>query len=189
MSKAKLYRITIKVHPAVWRYIDNNYPVKMGAYDLSRSVYYYLVTAMLYQSRVRMPSQLCRKYGEYRPVTVMITEFDFYHYGFQSSELQQCRLSRNILHLIVDDACRRIAQARVVFGVPVTTAIDHYLIDNGYEEGELDAEYLRSVYKRKYRGYEQELETWFRNAVTDWGYNDEKFEKKHVGIFPNHFKA
>ncbi len=187
--KTKLYRISIRVHPAVRRYIDNNFPEKQGAYDLTRSMYYYLVSAMLYQSHVRLPSKMCLKYRDYVPISIFITEFDFYHYGFHCSEYQQCRLSRNILHLILDDACRRIAQAKVVFGVPVTKGIEHFLVDNFFEDGELDAEFVRTIYKRKYRSYESELREFYQNLTTDYGLDDEDvFKKKIVQIDPSKIK-
>lgn len=188
--KTGLYRITIKVHPAVKRYIDNNFPVKRGAYDITRSMYYYLVSAMLYQSHVAVPSKTCIKYKDYVPISIYITEFDFYHYGFQSSEYQQCRLSRSLLHLILDDACRRIALAKVVFGVPVTTGIEHFLIDNSFEDNELSAEYVRTVYKRKYRSFESELNDFYHNLTTDYGVNDESLqEKNNVLIDPSKINA
>jgi len=175
------YKINIKVHPAVRRYIDNNFPLKSGAYDVTKSIYYYLVSSVLYQSNVKVPSKVCVKFNEYVPISILVTEYDFYHYGFTCSDLQMCRLSRNILHLIIDDACRRVAMAKVMFGIPVTKGIDHFLIDNFFEEDELKAELIRTIYKRKYKKYETDMKEYLDNMITDYGYSDEPLYEKNYG--------
>ncbi len=178
--KNRFYRVSFRVHPAVWRYIDTSFPKKNGAYDMHKSTLYYLFTSITTKSGVRLPSQLCASYKNYVPIELYVTEFDFYHYGYISSEYQQCRLSRHVLHLILDEACRRVAMGKVALGIPVTKGIEHWLIDNGYEEDELTAENVRKIYNRRYKEYERKLNEYYRNAITDYGENGECRDDAHI---------
>lgn len=179
--KNNLYRVSINVHPAVKRYLSNMFSEIDGAYDVKKSIYYYMVTAMLMQSGMKIPSKVSKKYCDYVPVVILVTEYDFYHYGYQCSELQQVRFNRTMLHLITDDACRKIALARVLLGQPVTKCIEHYLIENLYEDNEMSRESLRTIYRRKYVKYERELSEYYSNLLTDFESEDENIAKKING--------
>lgn len=178
--KQKLYRVQLKVHPMVWRYIDNNFRKENGAYDVTQSMYYPLVLSSICRSNVRVPSRVSVFYDEYRDIMLLITEYDFYHYGYDISPLQQVRYSRILRNIILDLMCRRIVMMRAVFDIPLTRAIGLVLDANLMEPEELKPATLRKIYQRRYMALERETEEFFRECVTDFGFNDKTFEKKSL---------
>lgn len=157
MTKIKFYKIRIKVHPAVYRYIDNHFPVIKGVYNLTKSPYYCFLSSMLCRSCAKLPSLVYKRYDRYVPIETYITEFDFYHYGWTMSEMQQCLLSKTMLQLIMQEACHEIAVMHVVGGVPRNRAICNYIDENLYEDNEISYSYLTKYYQRKYKSKEVEL--------------------------------
>ena len=155
--KNNLYKITIKVHPAVYRFIDNHFSVSVGAYNLIKSPYYCIISSMLCRSCTKLPSLVYKKFDKYKPIEMFITEFDFYHYGWQMSEMQQCLLSKSMLQLILQQACHEIAVAHVIAGISRRRAICNYIDENLYEEDEISYSYLQKYYQRKYMANEAEL--------------------------------
>lgn len=183
MGKVKKYRVSLKVDPMVKRYIDSNFPQWKGAYDLTGSVMYNFVTAMLSHSTMKVPSRVSVKYQYYLPITLLVSEYDFYHFGFECSELQQVKFSNSVRSMILDDLCRKAALAKVLYDMPITRFIFHYLMDLGFEDGEVNEESIRSIYNRKYKEYEKRIQEFYSDLVTDYGTLDTQFEKKIFGQF------
>lgn len=179
--KKKLYRVQLKVHHMVWRYIDNNFRKKNGAYDVTQSMYYPLVLSSICRSNVRVPSKVYDCYDGYRDIMLLISEYDFYHYGYDISPLQQVRYSRILRNIILDLMCRRIVMMRAAFDIPLTRAIGLVLDANLMEPDELKPATLRKIYQRRYMALERETEDFFRDCVTDFGFNEKTFEKKSLG--------
>ncbi len=189
MGKSKLYRISLKVHPLVWRYIDNNYQKVGDTYDITGSMYYPLVMSLLCRSNVKVPSRVSPKYAEYKNVSVFVTEYDFYHYGYEMSPLQQFKFSKTVKNIIIDQMCRRIAITRAVVDVPLTQLIDLVLNENNMGPEELNAESLRKIYQRKYTELERDGEGFFRFVVNEAGGEDDDFEKKSLVILSQPLKT
>jgi hypothetical protein len=178
MAKTKKYRVSLKVDPMVFRYIDSNFTQLDGAYNTIGSICHNFVTAMLSHSEVKLPSRVSRKYENFVPITLLITEFDFYHYGYICNELQQVKFSMAVRSLVIDDLCRKAAMARILYNQPVTKTIQHFLIDMGFDDGEVNPETLRSIYNRKYKDYEKRLCEFYNDLITDYDTNDAVFDKK-----------
>lgn len=178
--KKKLYRVSLKVHPMVWRYIDNNYRKDNGAYNVTKSMYYPLVLSSICRSNMRVPSRVSDSYDGYRDIKILITEYDFYHYGYDISPLQQVRYSRIMRGIILDLMCRRIVMMRAAFNIPLTRAVELVVDANLMEPDELKPSTLRKIYQRKYMELEHEAADFFRNCVTDFGFSDKPFEKKSM---------
>ncbi len=183
MAKTKKYRVSLKVDPMVFRYIDSNFTQLDGAYNTIGSICHNFVTAMLSHSEVKLPSRVSRKYENFVPITLLITEFDFYHYGYICNELQQVKFSMAVRSLVIDDLCRKAALAKVLYDMPITRFIFHYLMDLGFEDGEVNEESIRSIYNRKYKEYEKRIQEFYSDLVTDYGTLDTQFEKKIFGQF------
>lgn len=180
MGKIRKYRIYLKVDPMVRRFIENNFKEQHGAYDSTGTVYHSLVVAMLSHSDMKAKSLVSRKYDGFVPVTLLISEFDFYHYGYVCSELQQVWFSRSVRKMIIDDICRKAALAKVLLGQPVTKTIEHYIIDMCFDDTDVNAETIRKFYNRKYKDYESRLLEFYRDLVSDFGANDIDIEKKSL---------
>ena len=164
------YSISMKVDPLVARWLESHFKTKRGVFHLGDSCYYGLVSAVLCQSaRVGAPFVVPDKYGRFLPVRICITEYDFYHYGWEVSVTQELRFSRIVRNIVVDDCLRNVAILRARYNVPVSQAISTYLVYYGFSEEELHFETLRKTYRRRYLGVEEEYRAIDRAALTDFG--------------------
>lgn len=181
MQKTKLFRIQIRVHPMVYRWIENNFEELDGGYDLTKSPLYFAVTGMLQQSNVKCPSMVSKKLDIFKSVNIYISEYDFYHYGFQVSELQMCRFSKFVQMYIIDQACHRVMMAKVFGGIQRSTAIRSVLDENLMDDSELSYECLRKTYFRKYIEKERAL----LNRISES--TDIEIKKINVKTVPSYF--
>jgi len=147
MSFAK---INIKVHPVVFRYIDNNFTKIDGGYDIEKSPLYFAITSMLIRSNVQMPSDVGKKYDKFKEISIFISKRDFYNYGHTISQLQQYIFSKFIYNFIINDICTQIMYMHVYGRVTRNKAINTVLLNNLFEEDELNYEYLRKIYQRRF---------------------------------------
>jgi ribonuclease HII len=162
MAKIKLYRISINVHPAVFRYIDNTYPQETGIYNITKSPFYFLVSSMLSRN--------------------------FYHYGWQIVPLQQCRFSKAILQIIIDQACNKIALAHVIAGIPRDQAIREVILENLFEDNEMNYSSLRKIYQRKYIAKEKAIREYLENITDDHSQEHLNYQKKNGKLVPTYYK-
>lgn len=157
MRKRVPYRITVRVEPAVKRYLLNRFPVRNGAIDMTGSRYYWLVSQMLSKNNVSHPSKVPKRYERCVPVSFVITQDDFYTYGWIVPELQQWSFSRAIMGELVDKACHQIALLTVTTGCSRSRAISTVLNNELYEDNELSYAHIRKHYYRKYMGEEKQI--------------------------------
>lgn len=157
MKRKNLFRITVRVEPAVRRFLLNLYPEKEGALDLTGSRHYHLVSNMLARNGVRMPSKVPARYNSFVPVTLWITSWDFYHLGWMTPPFQQYCFSRILMAELMETACYHVAMVSITTGVSRRSAMRAVLDEGLYEESELSEERLRKHYLRKYTGKEEEL--------------------------------
>lgn len=157
MKRLKTFVITVKVHPAVRRFIDNRYKKVNGAYNLSNGRHYYLVTNMLVHSSAAAPSRVPKKYGCFVPIKIMISEYDFYRYGWMTTPLQEYRFSKLILGEILDNACQRIALLKLVLDIPRRKCMLAIIDEELFERDEISYDYLRKYYQRKFQQKEIQM--------------------------------
>ena len=152
--KNRQYIIEIRVHPLVSRWLKNNYPCEDSVFDLLDS-FDFAITGMLVQSNVIMPSRVGKNFETFTPIKLYISEFDFSHYGYQVSELQQCRFSRFLYSFILERACWEILYRHIYIGVPKEVAIRNWLAANVCSDSELTYDNLRKYYQRKFQNIEK----------------------------------
>jgi len=177
-----LYTLDINVDPLVAGWMERSFKKVRGVYRMGDSCYYGLVSAMLYQSHVKTPSRMPDKYAAFVPVKIAITEFDFYHYGWEVSPLQEIRFSRLIRNILIDTCLRNVAILRARYGLHLTQAIGFYTIYFGLEEEHVKFETLRKIYRRKYQPMEAEYRNLDRAAVTDFGTVEAAMEHKALRL-------
>lgn len=177
-----VYTLDIRVDPLVAGWMERSFKKVRGVYRMGDSCYYGLVSAMLYQSHVRTPSVIPEKYASFVHVKIAITEFDFYHYGWEVSILQELRFSRIIRHLLIDSCLRNVAIIRSRYNIPLSQAISRYMVYYGIEEEQVRFETLRKIYRRKYLAIEEEYRDLDRAAVTDFGLNNDMPAPKKLKI-------
>lgn len=169
MKAKQYYKVEIMVHPAVFRYLDNKYTKVMDAYDFRSDPLYFAVSGMLMRNNVKMPSRISKKIETYIPIAILITGFDFYHYGYLVPLVQQYHFSQFMLSLIEEKAFYKIMLAHKIGGIPRDRAIKEFLAENFFEHHEMNYANLRKKYQRKYQHNEQEIEDFMRNTRIDSG--------------------
>jgi len=171
------YNVDMKVDPLVVKWMDARFEKRRGIYRMGASPWYGLVSMALCQSarseRMRVPPD---KYNSFVPVKVSITEYDFYHYGWEVSPTQEIRLSRMIRSLVEDELLRNAAIIRARYNLPLSQAIGSMMVFYNLSEEDVRFETMRKTYRRHYAGLETEYAALDSAAVTDFGAYPQKME-------------
>ena len=155
MDKNKTESIAIKVHPAVFRYLDSNFPKTGGAYDIRKHFLHdFLRVGLTRQPDTEKPSKAFHGFHE---INVVFTQRDCRQNGFSISESHQAAFSRLAYKFIQQTACQEVLYAHVAGGIPRDTAIKEYLLENLYEEHELNYAALRKYYQRNWMETEKHV--------------------------------
>ncbi len=167
---SECYSISMKVDPLVKKWLDNHFKSGRGGYWFGDSCYYGLVSSLLTQShRVGAPSVVPGKYSMFVTVRICITEYDFYHYGWNVSVMQELRFSRLIRNLIEDELLRSVAILRARYNISISNAIDFYTMHYNLDECDVKFDTLRKKYRRNYTKVEEEYRTLDRIALDERG--------------------
>jgi len=181
----KVNTTTIKVHPAVFRYINNTFNRVGGAYDLRGHLLYGFISVGLSRHSVKVESMLSQQYKKMKEIKVVITSWDYNHYGWDIPPIHQVALSNHIYRQILFDACYRVMICHVFGGLPRDTAIKEFLGEYCFEECELNYPALRKHYQRHWLDVEKNA----KENVAEFNSNSthclpERNTKKNVGLVP-----
>ena len=181
----KIYSTTLKVHPAVLRYLDNTFEKVSDAYDLRGHLLYNFISVGLSRKTISLPSMIPLQYEKMREIKIVITSFDWHHYGWEIPPIHQMALSNHIYKQILFDACYRIMVSHVFGGVPRDSAIKEFLNEHLFEEDELNYPALRKHYQRHWIETEKNAKA----NVADFNTVStcqlpEKNTRKNVGLVP-----
>ncbi len=157
MPHKRLYTTTIKVLPLVFRYISENYVCKQNAFDVFNTPLYYLISSGLSRSNIAIPSRISAKYQSYVPIRIHITEWDFYHYGWEMTPLQQIRLSNIVKSQIIREICEKAMVLHCYTHIPREAAIRELMSQNYFEEEELSLASVKKHYQRHFLKQEEKL--------------------------------
>ena len=164
------YNVDIKVDPLVVKWMDARFEKRRGVYHMGNSPWYGLVSMALCQSaraeRMRITPE---KYNLFVQVKVGITEYDFYHYGWEINATQEIRLSRMIRSLVEDELLRNAAIIRARWRISLSHAIGSMMVFYNLSEDDVRFETMRKKYQRHYAGLEAEYAALDSAAVTDFG--------------------
>ena len=173
----------MRVDPLVKRWMDRNFKTDHGRYRFGDSCYYGLVSAVLCQSpRVGNPAVVPSKYARFVPVKVCITEYDFYHYGWEVSITQELRFSRLVRNILIDECLRSAAMLRARYDIPLSQAINSFTVWYGLTDDDVNPDTLRKTYQRKYKSVEEDYRAFDRAAVTDFGRLDADPPQRHLRL-------
>jgi hypothetical protein len=191
-NSKRVYSTIIKVHPAVFRYIDNTFSrvrdvnsKAADVYDLRRHLLYNFVSVGLSRSSISVPSMIPLQYEKMKTVKVAITSWDYHHYGWDIPPIHQVALSNHIYKQILFDACYRIMICHVFGGLPRDKAIKDFLAEHCFEESELNYAALRKHYQRHWIEIEMTAKSNCAEYSTNTSCLQPKYNtKKNVGIVP-----
>lgn len=183
------YSVDMRVDPLVKRWMDRNFKTDHGRYRFGDSCYYGLVSAVLCQSpRVGNPAVVPDKYARFVPVKVCITEYDFYHYGWEVSITQELRFSRLVRNILIDECLRSAAMLRARYDIPLSQAINSFTVWYGLTDDDVNPDTLRKTYQRKYKSVEEDYRAFDRAAVTDFGRLDADPPQRHLRLHKSRYR-
>ncbi len=177
-----LYTVDLRVDPLVASWLEHRFPRNRGVYILGKSPWMMAVSAMLQQSHVGRSQTVPDRYDSFVPVKVSVSEYDFYHYGWEVSPMQEVRFSRLVRNFVTDECLRSAAMLRARYNVTLTAAINTYLLYYGIDEEHIRFETLRKIYRRHYRKVEDEYRALDRAAVTDFGTEPAAMQRKILNL-------
>ena len=183
------YSVDMRVDPLVKRWMDRNFKTDHGRYRFGDSCYYGLVSAVLCQSpKVGNPAVVPDKYARFVPVKVCITEYDFYHYGWEVSVTQELRFSRLVRNILIDECLRSAAMLRARYDIPLSQAISSFTVWYGLTDDDVNPDTLRKTYQRKYKSVEEDYRAFDRAAVTDFGRLDADPTLRHLRLHKSRYR-
>ncbi len=163
------YNVDMKVDPLVVKWMDARFRKERGIYRLQESRWYTLVSMALCQSaraeRMSLPPD---KYAGFVPVKIGITEYDFYHYGWEVNMTQEIRMSRLLRDIICDEILRNAAIMRARYAMSLSRSIGNIMVFYNLDEEDVRFETLRKRYRREYTGLEEEYRALDRAALSDF---------------------
>ena len=150
-KKNETDQVNIRVHPAVKRYITNHFPDRCGAYDLrGHFLHDYLRAGLTKLPQNDEPLQLPE-------IRIAISRRDGQRLGTEIPAAFQAEFSRLAYKYIQQTACMMVLFAHTAGGVPRDTAIKEYLLDNLFEDDELNYAALRKYYQRNWMETERRI--------------------------------
>lgn len=162
---SSIQTVTLRVHPAVARHLENNFPKSGHAFDLRNHYLYTFLSACLQRTNIKVPSHGSRNRHLMREVSLVVTGWDYAHYGGEIPEKFQLAFSQLVYRKLLHEACYAVMVAHLVGGIPRDTAIKEFLFGNLYEEDELAYPALRKHYQRHWIEQERKFASDFE-AIT-----------------------
>lgn len=163
------YNVDMMVDPLVVKWMDARFRKERGIYRLQESRWYTLVSMALCQSaraeRMSLPPD---KYAGFVPVKIGITEYDFYHYGWEVNMTQEIRMSRLLRDIICDEILRNAAIIRARYEISLSRAVNNIIVFYNLTEEDVRFETLRKRYRREYLELEEEYRALDRAALSDF---------------------
>ena len=157
-KKSKHYSVELNVQPSVARWIDANYSKVGNAYDLRKDTFYILFQTALFQKNIKPPTKYLKKTENHVPVRILINEWDFYHFGWNIPDFAQVKISKLLFGLMMEKFCQHIAYAYAYGGIPRDATIRRILIENLFDDNEMNYYYIRKWYQRKFQNTGKEKE-------------------------------
>ncbi len=168
--KSETDTVTIRVHPAVRRWMENTFPKAGGAYDLrGHFLHDFLRAGLTKEVKARAVPETFRSLPE---IKVAVSRRDCRILGGAIPEPLQAEFSQLAYKYIQQTACHQILFAHIAGGVPRDTAIKEYLLSYLYEDDELNYAALRKYYQRNWMETE-------RRVLEDFGTETDRRQAVH----------
>lgn len=141
--------ISIKVHPVVKKWMEFNVEKKQGSYLISKCKYYPMIISSLTRCNFKHQSKIPKKFETFEEINFIISEFDFYHYGFFISDYLQYKISDFIYKDIVDEMLKKTMYVHCSTGIARDKIMRQLLVEYMFEENEMSLANFRKMYQRK----------------------------------------
>ena len=155
-NRDKTYSIKLTVHPAVAKWIDSNFPNIDNVYELRDTSHYIIFQSALFRKNIKPPSKPLKKTENYVPIRIFINEWDFYHFGWDIPNFAQIKISKLLFDLMMLRFCELIADAYAFGKIPRDVTIRRILVENLFEDDQMNYFYIRKYYQRKFQDTKKE---------------------------------
>jgi len=149
--------ITLRVKPAVFRWIDNNFPKVKGAYDVRKTFLHDMVVAALSRSNHVCNNSADKRIATFRTVRLRINGRWLERFGTVLSDESIVRLNQALYNLLINEICNSVMHAHVLTDYPKNTMLKKYLSNLLYKENELSLSCISKIYQRKYLWKEKKM--------------------------------
>jgi len=146
-----MYTTELKLHPAVARWIDANYEKKGNAYDIRSDSMFILFRTALYRKNITQRYKHFKKAESFVPLRIVIDEWDFYHLGWNIPNFSQVRISQMLFDMMMNKFCDHIAYAYAYGKISRDVTIRRILVENLFDDEEINYFYIRKWYQRKFQ--------------------------------------
>lgn len=162
------FKIALHVHPVVAKWMEFNLEKIGDAYVVSKSKYYPMIIASLTRKNLRLQSKLPSKFEKFEKVFCLISDFDFYHYGFIISDYLQYKISKCIYDDIIDKMLHATMVVYCSTGIPRDKIIRQQLVENMFDDEEMTIVNFRKIYQRNYLWKEKEFRAFIKECDIDF---------------------
>jgi hypothetical protein len=142
--------ISIKVKPAVFRWINNNYPKKNGAYDVRNNFLHEMVVCGLVRKCNNKNANVSKFFHSWKSVELIVSGYWVQQYGYLLTYENQSKINSALFNLLVNEICTGVMNAHILTGYPKNTLMKNYLYNQMYRENELKLSCISKIYQRKY---------------------------------------
>jgi hypothetical protein len=142
--------ITLKVKPAVFRWIDNNFTKQKGKYDVRNSWVHDMVVAGLARVHTNSVGEVSRNFENWKTIELIISGRYATRFGTNLTAENQHRINCALYKMLINEICTGVMHAHVLTGYPKNTMIKNYLSNYFYDENELSLACVSKIYQRKY---------------------------------------
>ena len=153
MRKRETESVALHVHPAVRRWMEGTFPKLGGAYDLRGHFLHDYLRAGL----TKQPQGETLEPPQLPEIRIAVSRRDGQRLGTEVPAAFQAEFSRLAYKYIQQTACMMVLFAHTAGGVPRDTAIKEYLLDNLFEDNELNYAALRKYYQRNWMETERRI--------------------------------
>jgi len=158
--------ISIKVKPAVFRFIENNFPKVKEKYDVRNTWLHEMVVAGLVRMNNNTHYEVSRNFENWKTIELIISGRWETMYGNTLTQENQNRINCALYKLLINEICTGVMNAHVLTGYPKNKLMKDYLCNQMYEENELNLARISKIYQRKYLQKEKEMREVFISSDT-----------------------
>jgi hypothetical protein len=149
--------ITLKVKPAVFRWIDNNFPKQKGKYDVRNSWVHEIVIAGLVRRTNNRKCNINKDFEKWKSIELIISAHWVERFGLTLTDENMCMINRCLYKFLTNEICYSATLAHVHARYPKHTMFKKLLFNYRYEENELNVSCISKIYQRKYLKIEKKM--------------------------------
>ena len=157
LKKKNMAVVSLKVKPAVFRWIDNNFPKVKEKYDVRGSFLHEMICAGLVRVGNNKNAIINKHFSSWKTIDLIVSGYWVAQYGTNLTNENQCRINSALYDFLANEICTGVMNAHVLTNYPKNTLLKSYLCNLLYDENELSLACIAKIYQRKYLEKERNM--------------------------------